>query len=474
MKKTLNFMPKLLGIILSIITLLFIISLFKINILNMKYLLLITITLIVITFIIIFKLFRKKTRKFSKIIFSCLSLILIITYFLGFSYINNTTNFIKNVTTKDNKEYKTYNVITLKLNNYNKINDLKNKKISFLSDNYNTQKETLNKKINFESNNYDNITYLTNSLIKKESDAIVIEENYLNILEEENQDYLKDKKIIYTFKIGQNNKIKNNNLNINKPYIIYISGSDSRSGIKTVARSDVNIIVVVNPKKNKILMVSTPRDYYVQLHGTTGYKDKLTHAGVYGINMSVNTMQDLLNIKIDRYIKVCFTTVINVVDVINGIDIYSDKAFTARHPNRECKFVKGTQHVNGKCALGFSRERYAYSSGDRHRGENQEQVLTKIIEKISSPNYITKYNDILKAIDGSFETNANFEEITSILKKQIDDPKKWEIETYNLDGQSTMGPTYTKVNEQNHIHIMVPYQNTIDKAKQKIKEYLNS
>ncbi|MBQ9011114.1 MAG: LCP family protein [Bacilli bacterium] len=455
--------------ILLIATCLFIYNIIKLNVLNNLYIGIISIVLTLLLILIFFKLIRKKTSKISKTLFSILGIALIIIYFVGTTYISTTRNFIKKVTVKT--EYRNYNIIVLKTSNYDKIKDLKNTNIGFLSDDLENNQKTLKKQITFETKQFDNTSYLTESLYNKETEAISIEQTYLDILTENDENYLNDKKIIYTYKVAISLENDQKELNIEKPFIIYISGSDARDKVSDVARSDVNIVVVVRPQDYKILMISTPRDYYVQLHGTTGTKDKLTHAGVYGINKSVTTMEDLLDIKIDRYIKVSFATVINSVDVIDGVDIYSEKAFTPR-ANKNCKIIEGTQHLNGECALAFARERKAYASGDRHRGENQEQVLTKIIEKVTTPKYLTKYNEILKAIDGSFETNATYEEITTLIQSQVSNPAAWQIETYNLDGASSMGPTYTQVNAANYTHIMIPYENTIETAKTKITEYL--
>ena len=224
---------------------------------------------------------------------------------------------------------------------------------------------------------------------------------------------LENTKVIYTYKVVVKDK-STKKLTITKedtskdPYIIYISGTDSRTTVKAVSRSDDNIIAVVRPKDHKILLIHIPRDYYVQLSGTTGIKDKLTHAGVYGINKSINTIEDLLDIKINEYIKVSFATVIKSVDLLDGIDIYSEKAFIP-WTNRNCYIKQGVQHVDGTCALAFARERKTYERGDRHRGENQEQVLSKIIEKMTNPKYLVKYNDILTQTESSFETNISYE-----------------------------------------------------------------
>lgn len=225
------------------------------------------------------------------------------------------------------------------------------------------------------------------------------------------------------------------------------------------------MLAVVNPNTNKILLVSVPRDYYVQLHGTTGNKDKLTHAGIYGIDMSKNTLQDLFGVTINYTAKVGFTGVEKVVDALGGIDINSDTNFIAR-ANRNCRIYKGAQHVNGQCALAYARERYAYATGDRHRVKNQQEVLSAIIKKATQPQYLIRYTDILASLEGSFITSLSYDEITSFAKLQLNTMKGWKIESISVDGKGAMLPTYSMGSQP--LSVMIPDQTTVDAAKEKI------
>lgn len=255
------------------------------------------------------------------------------------------------------------------------------------------------------------------------------------------------------------------------PIVVYISGSDSRVNVQDAkARSDVNILAVINPTTSKILLVSIPRDYYVRLHGTTGLRDKLTHAGIYGIDMSRQTIEDLLGVKVDKTVKVGFDALETIVDALGGIDIYSDQDLTTLH--NKCHFVVGTQHVNGACALGFSRERYAYATGDRHRGQNQQQVISKILEKATTPAYLLKLPEILRAADGLFETSFTYNEILDMIKYQIFSNPKWSTESISLDGTGSMQPTYSMPGQ--NLYVMLPNDATIIAAKDKIIHYLKT
>ncbi len=260
-----------------------------------------------------------------------------------------------------------------------------------------------------------------------------------------------------------------------EPFAVLISGSDSRVGIEdATARSDVNIVAVVNPVESKILLVSIPRDTYVQLHGTTGLRDKLTHAGIYGINISKTTIEDFLGIKIDHTIKVSFDTVVRVVDQLDGVEIDSDKAMSlsVEGKDKKCNYVEGRQVVDGDCALRFSRERKSYETGDRHRGENQMQVLTAIIEKMTgAQNYILRLPAILDIAADSFETTFARSEIEGFIGLQLTEHPAWEVKSISVDGVGAMLPTYS-MGENRPLYVMLADEESVAEVKRQIGTYL--
>ena len=261
---------------------------------------------------------------------------------------------------------------------------------------------------------------------------------------------------------------------MDEPFIVYISGSDSRGSIDDAARSDVNIVAVVNAIEGKVLLVSIPRDAYVQLHGTEGLRDKLTHAGVYGIEMSKATVEDFLGVKIGYTMKVGFDTVVKIVDQIDGIEIYSDTAMSlgAEGKDKTCNFVVGTQVVDGDCALRFARERKSYETGDRHRGENQEAVIVAIIAKMTgSQDYLLKVPEILDIAGESLRTSFTKSDVTDMLRWQLLERTKWEVEKYNIDGTGAMEPTYS-MGADRPLYVMYADEATVVEAKAKIAEYL--
>lgn len=447
-------------------------SLKRLNLLQTWQLLLTIFVLLGLEALTIYKLiFSQKAKKITKIIIIILSILISVAAVTGFKYVRQTVSFIENITGA-HYETQTYKVLVLKSSQYNDIKQLNTQHIGFLSQNPNLEntKNTLKNVISFKDETFDELGSLIAGINDYKVSAITLTDSYLEFLEENNNDFVENSKVIYQFEVRIDKEKDVKRVNVaTEPFIVYISGSDSRIGINDTARSDVNIVAVVNPKTAKILLITIPRDYYVQLHGTTGTKDKLTHAGIYGTEMSKNTIADLLGININYTLKVGFSTVISVVDKVGGIDIDSDQEFTTSS-NKSCHIVKGTQHVDSACALAFSRERYAYASGDRHRGQNQQQVITKLIEKISDPHYLVRWADIMKAAEGSFETNLTYDEITSFARYQLAELKTWTTESISLDGSGAMLPTYSMGSQK--LYVMLPYQWTIDEAKSKIAEYL--
>ena len=467
-----GFLKWLLVSLLAFSSIFVIIYVIRLNILENKYLIPFIAVVILFGALNIFKLIRKKTRKGPKIAFAIFSTILIIIYTIICRFTGTTISFLKKVTNLK-METVNYNVLVLN-NNYKEILDLTDKKLGFMGTdlNLNDSKNELKKKMTFEVSTYEDIGSLMGALYNGEINAIVVNEAYIHMLEESENEYVKSYKNIYKYTVRvllKDNKVSK--LDYTKdPFVLYISGTDSRGTVSDVSRSDVNIIVVVNPKEHKILLVSTPRDYYVQLHGTTGIKDKLTHAGVYGIDMSKNTMQDLLDVEINNVIKVSFQTVIKLIDTIDGIDINSEKEFKC-YTNNKCLIKEGNHHLDGTCALAFARERMTYDRGDRHRGENQQQVITKVVEKMTNPKYMIRYNDILKNTEGTIETDISYDSITELAKYELTNLSSWKVESISLDGEGAMLPTYS-MGEDLPLYVMIPNETSVNIAKEKIKEYL--
>ena len=288
--------------------------LFKLNILPTKYFALIIIPTFVIVITLLYFLLNQKVKPKKKIITNIIAFIFSIIFIIVTSYINATYNFINNLVSKE-YEYKNYDVIVHTNSSYKDIYDLEGKQISSLENDeyYEELKEQINEDIEFVSNKTD-VATLTRSIVNQKTDAVVLEDSYYKLLKDEYED-LDNTKIIAKYKIKVEKKKNSDKVDVKtNPFIIYISGIDTYGSISTTSRSDVNILAVVNPKEAKILLVFIPRDYYVTLN-SIGYKDKLTHAGIYGVDMSMKTIEDLLDIDINYYIRLNFSTLTKSIDL---------------------------------------------------------------------------------------------------------------------------------------------------------------
>ena len=226
-----------------------------------------------------------------------------------------------------------------------------------------------------------------------------------------------------------------------EPFNLYISGIDTRGGIEDTARSDVNMIVTVNPHKREVLLTSMPRDSYIHLH-MNGELDKLTHTGMYGIDETIQTVEDWMNIEIDYYARVDFQMLVNLVNAIGGIDVYSDYAFESAVT--DWTYEKGWNHMSGKKALYFVRERKAFKDMDQQRIINQQKVLQAIIKKItSSKTLLMNYTDILDAVDGEMQTDMPMSLISSLVKNQLEAGDPWKIRRQTVKGKMDQKGTWS-------------------------------
>lgn len=256
-----------------------------------------------------------------------------------------------------------------------------------------------------------------------------------------------------------------------EPFNVFISGIDTHGEIVNVSRSDVNMIATVNPDTHTILLTSIPRDYYVQLHGTTGLRDKLTHAGIYGVDMSRTTLEDLFGITIDHYIRINFDTVTQIVDTIDGIDITPDHTFRA-WTDSSCEYTANTpMHLYGPCALAYARERYAYAEGDHHRVKNQQDVLSAVVDKLSTDrSLIFVYPKLLDILGKSIQTDVPTKIIDQLIRDQITDSPTWHITKNQVTGTGSMDYTYSMPSQP--LYVMIPDMASVTSATDIITKVL--
>ena len=453
-----------LTLLLSIILMLMITLL---NVFPFKYLIIIYIVTLIFNIIICF-LLKKKKRKMGFII----STVFIILTSIGIYYLGVTGNFLSYFN-KDNYKLEKYLVLVLKDSDYQKLKDLENEAIGYVKNDItsiNKALDKLNKKVKLENREYDNYNLAFEDTINHKLESILIEESNYNMIVEENGNYTSMFKILDTIQILTKIDNKNRNVDVTKKaFSIFISGIDTYGEISSVGRSDVNMILTINPKTKQILLTSIPRDYYVQLHGTSGYKDKLTHAGIYGTDMSVNTIEDLLDIDINYYFRVNFSTLENIVDGLGGVDVYSKYSFISFIGNYQ--FYKGYNHMNGPQALGFARERKTLPNGDINRAENQQAVIDGIIRKMTKFSSVTRYTNLLNSLGNSFQTNMKDTDITKLIKMQLSDNSGWNITSNVLDGEGASEYTYSYKGQK--LYVMKPDSDSIVKAKNTIDDVIN-
>lgn len=431
--------------------------------------------------LLIFLLFKllnnRKLRKWIKIVVSIPSILLIVLFTVVCFYSYGTIDFFNNIFDVGIR-HDEYSVYVLKDSGYNDINDLKDKIIAVSDKKEDVTKKAIDKvanKIEFNEADYDTITDALDSVIDNDTDAVIALNSNVDIVKEDTDAY-NNLKAIYTFTVTSKVKTLASKVDVSKDnFVIYISGIDTNGKVSAKARSDVNIILAVNPREKKILMVNTPRDYYVMLHSKKAM-DKLTHAGVYGIEESVGTLEDLYDIKVDYYARVNFTTFVNIVEKLGGIEVDVPVNFceqtSSRTSSAQICLKKGVQTLNGEQALALARTRHTLAGGDRARGGNQMLVLESIINKAMSPSIIVKYNSLLNSVSDSVITNVDQKTITKLIKKQIKNNTSWEIESYAVDGSDSSNVTYST--GRSKAYVMLPKEETVTEAKIKLDKILGT
>ena len=251
-----------------------------------------------------------------------------------------------------------------------------------------------------------------------------------------------------------------------EPFVLYLSGVDNRGELTEKARSDVNILAVVNPTTKRVALINTPRDYYVDLAGTDS-KDKLTHAGLYGVETSMATLGNLYGIQVDHYIRIDFSGFISIIDAVGGVDVYSDQAFTSvGSPGYydPTTFAEGWNHLDGKSALAFARERHAFKTGDIQRGINQMKVIDAMVEKLKSPALLMSFSKLMDAMADCFVTSLSQEQISALVRMQLSDLSSWDIQSYSVTGTGIKSTKCYSAKGQS-LYVMKPDENSVNEAK---------
>ena len=442
---------------------------FRHNILAFRYLNVMTAAVVILVALAsLLLIIYRKAEKFT-IFFLTLAILMssvsffALQQFVGFtSHINSTSNY---------SEY-SMSVVVLKDSDVHNVTQLDSVTGPTDTDNDNIQKliadikTSQSKELTVEQST----SYLAayNSLVSGEAKAIVLNSVFENIIESEYPDYASKIRKIYTKNITK--EVAAPKVSKNKSFNVYVSGIDTYGPISSVSRSDVNILMTVNQDSKKILLTTTPRDSYVPIaDGGNNQKDKLTHAGIYGVDSSIHTLENLYGVDINYYVRLNFTSFLKLIDLLGGVDVYNDQEFTSRHG--KFHFPVGNVHLDSEQALGFVRERYSLADGDRDRGRNQQKVIVAIIQKLTSTEALKNYSDIIQGLQDSLQTNMPIETMIDLINTQLESGDSYKVNSQDLKGTGRMGlPSYAM--PDSNLYMMEIDDSSLATAKSAIQDVM--
>lgn len=474
------------GIVLSILLVVasfyLLYQLIKINVLPTKLLFLITIIFVLLDTIFALLLCYYTRAIVSKIICVVITLVLIFGSCMGGYYISKTGSVLTNITNVTKHAKNTVSVVVKQssdIKNKSQLNGLSVGTLRTIGTQGSSKalKELSKDGIVMNQSEYDSLSAMLESFYNGEVDSIIINESSRSqILDMESYaDFDNNTRVVYqtSYKVENTDKANAVSDITSKPFNVLISGSDTRGGFDENGRSDVIMVATINPKTSTILLTSVPRDFYVTTACDAadgcmqGALDKITHTGIHGTNTTKRTVEQLLGIEINYTFKVGFDTVTDLVDALGGVDVYVEPGYAVS--TSTFSVHEGTNHLDGEHALAYARERYSYTEGDRQRTKNQQQVLMGIVNEATKPSVITKYASIMDAMANTFSTTMSNEEISDLIKYQINNNPKWKMEQYMVDGT---GDTLMCAELGDAASVMVPDQSTVKMAKDKINAVL--
>lgn len=474
------------GIVLSILLVVasfyLLYQLIKINVLPTKFLFLITIIFVLLDAIFALLLCYYTRAFVSKIICVVITLVLIFGSCLGGYYISKTGSLLTNITNVTKHAKNTVSVVVKQssdIKNKSQLNGLSVGTLRTIGTQGSSKALTELSKdgIVMNQSEYDSLSAMLEAFYNGEVDAIIINESSRSqILDMESYaDFDNNTRVVYqtSYKVENTDKANAVSDITSKPFNVLISGSDTRGGFDENGRSDVIMVATINPETSTILLTSVPRDFYVTTACDAadgcmqGALDKITHTGIHGTNTTKRTVEQLLGIEINYTFKVGFDTVTDLVDALGGVDVYVEPGYAVT--TSTFSVHEGVNHLDGQHALAYARERYSYTEGDRQRTKNQQQVLMGIVNEATKPSVITKYASIMDAMANTFSTTMSNEEISDLIKYQINNNPKWKMEQYMVDGT---GDTLMCAELGDAASVMVPDQSTVKMAKDKINAVL--
>lgn len=400
--------------------------------------------------------------------------VMIVINFGSFCLYNTYETFSK--ISEELVQTESFYVVAAKNSGCNDAEDIKGKTVGVTEAETRTYKEAKGKLVTKCDVKYDterDLITLGHRIVdekgKKHDNIIFVSKNSYDMICENIDSFSKKTKVIYKVRVEVKSNNNSRKINVTEDsFNVYITGIDVFGDIDQVSRSDVNMIMTVNPKTKEILLTSIPRDMYVTLH-SFGALDKLTHSGIYGVDETINTVEDWMDIDINYYVRLNFSMLVRIVDAIGGVDVKSEYSF--KSAVSDYTYEKGMNHLNGKAALYFARERKAFKAEDAQRIKNQQIVLKAIINKVTgSPVLLTNYTQLLNAVEGTMQTDLSNKDISALVKMQLNDLGKWKITTISVKGTKAYEYTYSMGMKE--LYVSIPVEKTVKRAKEKVNSVM--
>ena len=460
-----------LTILYAILALVLLFTMFNYNFLSFRFLnIIITIGLLVVLAISIFLQKTKKSPLVTTVVLVIFSLVSLVGIF-GFKQMIDITNRMNQTAAFSEVEM---SIVVPKESDIKDVSQLTSVQAPTKVDKNNI--ETLmsalkkDKKVDVKVEDVASYQEAYDNLKSGKSKAMVLSGSYASLLESVDSNYASNLKTIYTYKIKKKNSNSAKQVD-SKVFNIYISGIDTYGSISTVSRSDVNIIMTVNMNTHKILLTTTPRDAYVKIpDGGADQYDKLTHAGIYGVETSEKTLENLYGIKIDYYARINFTSFLKLIDQLGGVTVHNDQAFTSLHGKFD--FPVGDIQMNSEQALGFVRERYSLDGGDNDRGKNQEKVISAIVNKLASLNSVSNFTSIVNNLQDSVQTNMSLDTINALANTQLDSGSKFTVTSQAVTGTGSTGQLTSYAMPNSSLYMMKLDDSSVESASQAIKNLM--
>ena len=460
-----------LTILYAILALILLFTMFNYNFLSFRFLnIIITIGLLVVLAISIFLQKTKKSPLVTTVVLVIFSLVSLVGIF-GFKQMIDITNRMNQTAAFSEVEM---SIVVPKDSDIKDVSQLISVQAPTKVDknNIDTLMSALkkDKKVDLKVDDVASYQEAYDNLKSGKSKAMVLSGSYASLLESVDSNYASNLKTIYTYKIKKKNNNSAKQVD-SKVFNIYISGIDTYGSISTVSRSDVNIIMTVNMNTHKILLTTTPRDAYVKIpDGGADQYDKLTHAGIYGVETSEKTLENLYGINIDYYARINFTSFLKLIDQLGGVTVHNDQAFTSLHGKFD--FPVGDIQMNSEQALGFVRERYSLDGGDNDRGKNQEKVISAIVNKLASLKSVSNFTSIVNNLQDSVQTNMSLDTINALANTQLDSGSKFTVTSQAVTGTGSTGQLTSYAMPNSSLYMMKLDDSSVESASQAIKNLM--